>query len=89
MDVHMLLFFQFDPIDREGIEAPASSLNKDNQYVCKKHGSQGREWMNPFTFLTFADVSAWEIACSQCYGWKKQITRARAAAKKAGKKSTS
>lgn len=39
----MLLFFQFDPIDREGIEAPASSLNKDNQYVCKKHGSQGRE----------------------------------------------
>ncbi|KAF8140986.1 hypothetical protein K438DRAFT_1995442 [Mycena galopus ATCC 62051] len=25
-------------------------------------------------------------ACNQCYGWKKQITRARAAAKKAGKK---
>ncbi|TDL24541.1 hypothetical protein BD410DRAFT_786060 [Rickenella mellea] len=24
--------------------------------------------------------------CSQCYGWKKQITRARAAAKKAGRK---
>ncbi|KAF5609137.1 hypothetical protein FPANT_247 [Fusarium pseudoanthophilum] len=23
--------------------------------------------------------------CSQCFGWKKQITRARAAAKKAGK----
>ncbi|KAF7375732.1 hypothetical protein MSAN_00462700 [Mycena sanguinolenta] len=25
-------------------------------------------------------------ACNQCFGWKKQITRARAAAKKAGKK---
>ncbi|KAJ7869706.1 hypothetical protein B0H14DRAFT_2674657 [Mycena olivaceomarginata] len=25
-------------------------------------------------------------SCTQCYGWKKQITRARAAAKKAGKK---
>ncbi|KAI9507534.1 hypothetical protein F5148DRAFT_981271 [Russula earlei] len=24
--------------------------------------------------------------CSQCYGWKKQITRARAAAKKSGRK---
>jgi len=24
--------------------------------------------------------------CSQCYGWKKQITRARTAAKKAGRK---
>jgi len=24
--------------------------------------------------------------CNQCYGWKKQITRSRAAAKKAGKK---
>ncbi|KAF8500378.1 hypothetical protein F5888DRAFT_1379957 [Russula emetica] len=24
--------------------------------------------------------------CNQCYGWKKQITRARTAAKKAGKK---
>ncbi|KAL4073461.1 hypothetical protein J3A83DRAFT_2539103 [Scleroderma citrinum] len=26
------------------------------------------------------------LSCSQCFGWKKQITRARAAAKKAGKK---
>ncbi|EPS93474.1 hypothetical protein FOMPIDRAFT_1136100 [Fomitopsis schrenkii] len=60
-------FFGFDSIDREGIEAPASSVNKDGQYQCKKHGS---------------------AACSQCYGWKKQITRARTAAKKAGKKSS-
>ena len=30
---------QFDPIDREGIEAPASSQNKDGLYQCKKHGS--------------------------------------------------
>ncbi|KAI9461332.1 hypothetical protein HD554DRAFT_2130205 [Boletus coccyginus] len=26
------------------------------------------------------------VGCSQCLGWKKQITRARAAAKKAGRK---
>ncbi|KAN0129656.1 hypothetical protein V8E53_012476 [Lactarius tabidus] len=25
-------------------------------------------------------------SCNQCYGWKKQITRSRAAAKKAGRK---
>ncbi|KAA1473582.1 hypothetical protein DENSPDRAFT_840043 [Dentipellis sp. KUC8613] len=58
-------FFGFDPIDREGFEAPAASMNKEGVYQCKKHGS---------------------VACSQCYNWKKQITRARAAAKKAGKK---
>ncbi|KAH9933886.1 uncharacterized protein B0H18DRAFT_818020, partial [Fomitopsis serialis] len=60
-------FFGFDPIDREGLEAPPSSVNKDGQYQCKKHGS---------------------AACTQCFGWKKQITRARTAAKKAGKKSS-
>ncbi|KAK7029647.1 hypothetical protein VNI00_014345 [Paramarasmius palmivorus] len=58
-------FFGFDPIDREGIEAPAATLSKDGVYQCKKHGSAG---------------------CNQCYGWKKQITRLRTAAKKAGKK---
>ena len=30
---------QFDPIDRDGLEAPASSQNKEGQYQCKKHGS--------------------------------------------------
>ncbi|TBU27360.1 hypothetical protein BD311DRAFT_760588 [Dichomitus squalens] len=34
-------FFGFDPIDREGLEAPASSVNKEGQYQCKKHGSTG------------------------------------------------
>ncbi|KAH9026307.1 hypothetical protein EDB83DRAFT_2425807 [Lactarius deliciosus] len=58
-------FFGFDSIDREGIEAPTSTTNKDGVYQCKKHGS---------------------AECNQCYGWKKQITRSRAAAKKAGKK---
>ncbi|KAJ7106640.1 hypothetical protein C8R44DRAFT_805606 [Mycena epipterygia] len=58
-------FFGFDPIDREGMEAPAAIVNKDGVYQCKKHGSTG---------------------CTQCYGWKKQINRARTAAKKAGKK---
>ncbi|KAI0278001.1 hypothetical protein BGY98DRAFT_976204 [Russula aff. rugulosa BPL654] len=58
-------FFGFESMDREGLEAPPSGLNKDSVYQCKKHGS---------------------ASCNQCYGWKKQITRARVAAKKAGKK---
>jgi len=58
-------FFGFDPIDREGIECPGATLNKDGVYQCKKHGSVG---------------------CSQCFAWKKMITRARAEAKKAGRK---
>ncbi|KAH9918716.1 uncharacterized protein BXZ73DRAFT_52806 [Epithele typhae] len=58
-------FFGFDPISREGLEAPASSQNKEGVYQCKKHGSTG---------------------CSQCYGWKKQISRARIAAKKEAKR---
>ncbi|EPQ53411.1 hypothetical protein GLOTRDRAFT_130750 [Gloeophyllum trabeum ATCC 11539] len=57
--------FGFDPIDREGLEANSATLNKEGQYVCKKHGSAN---------------------CNQCYGWKKQITKARAAAKKAAKR---
>ncbi|KAJ7250766.1 hypothetical protein C8J57DRAFT_1138737 [Mycena rebaudengoi] len=63
-------FFGFDPIDREGIEAPNASPNKEGVYQCKKHGSAGGYFL-------------W---CTQCFGWKKQLTRARAAAKKAGKK---
>ncbi|KAF7794020.1 hypothetical protein EIP86_005148 [Pleurotus ostreatoroseus] len=61
-------FFGFDPIDRDGLEAPLASPNKDGVYQCKKHTSP---------------------TCNQCFGWKKQLTRARAAAKKAGKKSDS
>ncbi|PSR87351.1 hypothetical protein PHLCEN_2v5168 [Hermanssonia centrifuga] len=58
-------FFGFDPIDRESLEVPTSSPNKEGAYQCKKHSS---------------------TTCNQCFGWKKQLTRARAAAKKAGKK---
>ncbi|KDR66584.1 hypothetical protein GALMADRAFT_259106 [Galerina marginata CBS 339.88] len=58
-------FFGYDFIDREGIECPTATPNKDGVYQCKKHGS---------------------AACNQCFGWKKQITRARTAAKKAGRK---
>ncbi|KAF5324173.1 hypothetical protein D9619_011322 [Psilocybe cf. subviscida] len=58
-------FFGHEFIDREAIDCPASSQNKDGVYQCKKHGSTG---------------------CNQCYGWKKQINRARLVAKKAGKK---
>ncbi|KAF9652564.1 hypothetical protein BDM02DRAFT_3266272 [Thelephora ganbajun] len=57
-------FYGFDPIDREGLEPPQVSTNKDGQYCCKKHGSP---------------------SCNQCFGWKKQINRARTAAKKAGR----
>ncbi|KAG6829091.1 hypothetical protein H0H92_005703 [Tricholoma furcatifolium] len=55
----------FDFIDRDPIDTPAATTNKEGIYQCKKHGSAG---------------------CNQCFGWKKQITRARTAAKKAGKK---
>lgn len=35
----LLRYDQFDPIDREAIEAPMSSTNKEGVYQCKKHGS--------------------------------------------------
>ncbi|KXN87307.1 hypothetical protein AN958_08971 [Leucoagaricus sp. SymC.cos] len=57
-------FYGFDPIDREPINPPSVSQNKEGVYQCKKHG---------------------QTTCNQCFGWKKQITRARTAAKKAGK----
>ncbi|KAF8885333.1 hypothetical protein BD779DRAFT_1533950 [Infundibulicybe gibba] len=34
-------FYGLDSIDREGIEAPASTQNKEGVYQCKKHGSAG------------------------------------------------
>lgn len=85
LTAYMCVCVQFDPIDREGIEAPASSVNKEGVYQCKKHGS-------PCTCLGLPlPVLAWFaerclVACNQCYGWKKQITRARTAAKKANRK---
>ncbi|KAI0795636.1 hypothetical protein C8Q75DRAFT_460150 [Abortiporus biennis] len=48
-------FFGFDPIDREGIEAPTSSQNKEGVYQCKKHGSaacnQCYGWKKQITLL--------------------------------------
>lgn len=86
---------QFDPIDREGIEAPASSQNKEGQYQCKKHGSLCTccpVWQTSCEEKYSPDIAMppWRVyaACNQCYGWKKQISRARVAAKKAGKKSS-
>ncbi|KAJ7195671.1 hypothetical protein GGX14DRAFT_674749 [Mycena pura] len=91
-------FYGFDPIDREGIEAPAATLTKDGVYQCKKHASTcecctslfiGSCALRPQSLrclLTCAAVSMAGFPCSQCYGWKKQITRLRTAAKKAGKK---
>ncbi|KAF8548603.1 hypothetical protein OG21DRAFT_705673 [Imleria badia] len=58
-------FYGLDPVDRDPIEAPAVTTNKDGVYQCKKHGS---------------------AACNLCFNWKKQITRAMTAAKKAGRK---
>ncbi|KAG8874955.1 hypothetical protein FRB98_008139 [Tulasnella sp. 332] len=58
-------FYGFDHTDRDGLEAPPYSFNKDGVPQCKKHGGAG---------------------CNLCFGWKKQITRARTAAKKAGRK---
>jgi len=77
--------FQYDPIDREGIECPPATQNKDGVYQCKKHGSSGTLYYLisslPQRLINFVDTG-----CNQCYGWKKQINRARTAAKKAGKK---
>ncbi|KAG2018038.1 hypothetical protein CC2G_007493 [Coprinopsis cinerea AmutBmut pab1-1] len=57
-------FFGLDPMDRDEIDSPAVTKNKDGIYQCKKHGS---------------------AECKQCFNWKKQITRARTEAKKAGR----
>ncbi|KAJ3932358.1 MAG: hypothetical protein NXY57DRAFT_894342 [Lentinula lateritia] len=81
-------FFGFDPIDREGIEAPSATINKDGDYQCKKHALTGKSSRR---LLDIDDKHNSErthhvSACNQCYGWKKQITRLRTQAKKAGKK---
>ncbi|KAJ7746159.1 hypothetical protein DFH07DRAFT_869625 [Mycena maculata] len=86
-------FFGFDPIDRAGIEAPLAIVNKDGVYQCKKHASTGESpalihcpvHVTSSIFLAFSYTHT-RAGCTQCYGWKKQITRARTAAKKAGKK---
>ncbi|PFH47419.1 hypothetical protein AMATHDRAFT_77222 [Amanita thiersii Skay4041] len=57
-------FYGLDSIDRDAIECPPVTQNKDGVYQCKKHGSS---------------------ECNQCFGWKKQISRAIQAAKKAGR----
>ncbi len=46
---------QFDFIDREGIEAPATGQNKDNVYQCKKHSSDSTSPVSPLPpFSCFA-----------------------------------
>ncbi|KAF8990947.1 hypothetical protein BDQ17DRAFT_1255340 [Cyathus striatus] len=82
-------FFGFDPIDREGIECPAATMTKDGIYQCKKHGSTSTFLLQSRCLSCLAPLNYTNsrlIGCNQCYGWKKQITRARTAAKKAGKK---
>lgn len=93
---------QFDFIERDGLEAPPTGQNKDNVYQCKKHSSAStlRFLFHPLplaslSFLLFHFQETQKryscfifsvSECNQCYGWKKQITRARTAAKKAGRK---
>ena len=36
--VYILIFIKFDTIDREPIDPPNVSQNKDGVYQCKKHG---------------------------------------------------
>ncbi|KAJ6474552.1 hypothetical protein DFH09DRAFT_1218100 [Mycena vulgaris] len=107
-------FFGFDPIDRDGMEAPPAIVNKDGVYQCKKHALTGASMLfllhpSPPSSLLPRSASTSSFlrrhpppsprpsvvhradyrttaGCNQCYGWKKQITRARTAAKKAGKK---
>ncbi|KAF8884742.1 hypothetical protein CPB84DRAFT_1712959 [Gymnopilus junonius] len=46
-------FFGFDFIDREGIDCPPATQNKDGVYQCKKHGSActSLSLLLPFTCL--------------------------------------
>jgi hypothetical protein len=76
---------QFDPVDRDGIEPPQVSTNKDGEYCCKKHASPSM-CLYPQTPDINRNIVPFGVACNQCFGWKKQITRARTAAKKAGRK---
>lgn len=39
-----------------------------------------------FRVIIESDTSLLFLGCNQCYGWKKQISRARLQAKKAGRK---
>lgn len=41
--LHLSLDHQFDPVDRDPIEPPAVTTNKDGVYQCKKHGSAGEQ----------------------------------------------
>jgi hypothetical protein len=75
---------QLDSIDREGIEAPASIINKNDEYQCKKHASVGK-WLHVFPCYS-SRYSNTSKGCTQCYGWKKQINRLRVQAKKKGGK---
>ena len=86
-------FSQFDFIEREGLEAPPTGQNKDNVYQCKKHSSPSTSFTLTSSVVSrdqndilMSRLVSSRLECTQCYGWKKQITRARTAAKKAGKK---
>ncbi|TEB34270.1 hypothetical protein FA13DRAFT_1753831 [Coprinellus micaceus] len=72
-------FYGYDSIDRAPIECPASTTNKDGVYQCKKHGSAGL--YHPVTAIC-TRLTRGCAGCNQCYGWKKQISRAIVAAKK-------
>lgn len=66
---------QYDPIDRPGLEAPLAIINKDGVWQCKKHGSAGASLISYIRRTSSAHIG--KSACNQCYGWKKQIQRAR------------
>ncbi|KIY67554.1 hypothetical protein CYLTODRAFT_290244 [Cylindrobasidium torrendii FP15055 ss-10] len=76
-------YLGWDPIDRQGIECEPAILTKDGTYQCKKHGTPSQLFPMPVSLQINIDIS---VDCNQCYNWKKILTRARAAAKKAGKK---
>ncbi|KZP11432.1 hypothetical protein FIBSPDRAFT_1050767 [Athelia psychrophila] len=80
------MFFGFDPTLRGALEAPPAIINKEGVWQCKKHGST-RTSIPPSSTLLHESIFECRMLsvcaeCTQCYGWKKQITRARAAAKK-------
>lgn len=52
--------------------------------ACTSARSMDLQVCSTLGFWHWANLKSF-IACNQCFGWKKQLTRARVAAKKAGK----
>ncbi|KAI8653722.1 hypothetical protein NCS56_01327000 [Fusarium sp. Ph1] len=81
-------FYGFDTADRDPLSCPSASQNGDGVYECKKHrsGSMFSSSLHAFPLEMQTQLTSPELAaCAQCFSWKKQIVRARHAAKAEGR----